>query len=351
MINLQSTSKQMIDELQADYSKAIYWFKKKCGGDKAYEKMRDVILHKATVQKENVSSDKIEYYSKNGNKWMVFECAKYYADAMASNTAPYAFCFYETEGSIGAFVPVIINGTNTFAVVIFTSHFFYRLGERLNIDASSPEMLRMFVLYVPEMLVEYNKEKKNLLVRLPGSTGWGVLRDDEGRVFEVRTFLTDAQLSKEQLRKTKNIRENASKVRHEPIDITNIRIRKIGDDETKFKNEMERITEHYHAMGEDKQLLKRRMDVYMCIGMLLGNMNYVSESDAAFWQRMGTLNKDRLNNYVKGDDREITGFLALIDSCLRTMNIRNFDKVKAKNMLECLGAVTEDGRLASIMNF
>lgn len=349
MINLQSTNTQMMDELLSDRKKALYWFIKKQGGEKAYIRMQDKLLNEACKTKQNVSSEIMEYRSPGGNRWMVFEYASYYPEAKASNTKPYIICFYETLGGIGAFVPITITDSNKSAIIIFTSHFFKRLSERLGVCCNSLDLLSTFFQYIPYMHIEYKKGDNSMLIRLPGSTGWGVLRDGGGLVFEVRTFLTDAQLSKRQLQKISSIRSYAEKVKNEPLDITLIRLKKMGDNETEARNELKRMMEHYYALGRNKQFLQKQMDVYMWIGMLLGNMNYVSADDNVFWMRMGKMNQKILDDYVNGNDRCVEGFLSLIDTCLRTMKIRRFDKKKARQILKNLEIVSEQNTLIPVI--
>ena len=73
MINLKSSNKQILDELNREQHKATYWMIKKFGGEISYEKMRDKLLAAATSLKKDVFTEGVEYNSPNGNRgWRGF---------------------------------------------------------------------------------------------------------------------------------------------------------------------------------------------------------------------------------------------------------------------------------------
>lgn len=74
MINLHTPSEQIMKELFEDEQKAFYWLRKSYHGDKSYERMRDTLIAKCRKERKTQISDVVEYISKNGNRWMVFEC-------------------------------------------------------------------------------------------------------------------------------------------------------------------------------------------------------------------------------------------------------------------------------------
>ena len=339
MINLHSSNTQMLDELFRDETKAFYWLVKKFGGEKSYEKMRSNILTTATKLKKDVFTECIEYNSPEGNRWMVYECATYYPEAKASNTKPYAFCYYETNGSIGVFVPVQISGSKRNAVVIFTSHFFMRLSERLGARFEKPEMLRRFYNYVPKMLLEYHGKDNSILVRLPDAIGLGVKREGDGIVFEVRTILSDTQLSNGQMRKTEKLREGAEKISHEPLDIAHIRFKKMNMNKDNLINEMDRMAQHYQILGEKGDAIRNRMDIYMWIGVLLQNLGYTNGEDKNFWLNFGTVNRNLLLDYANSGQRSIESFLDLCTTCLREVKLKKLQRDKARQILKELGAI------------
>lgn len=347
MINLQSSNKQILDELFAEQNKALYWLIKKNGGQKSYEKMRDRILLEAMSLKKDVFTEGVEYISPNGNRWMVFECASYYPDARAANTHTYAFCFYKTLGGMGVFVPVRISDSEQKAVLIFTSHFFKRMEERLGIQYDSPKMLFRFHLNIAKMILQYNKEDNNIQIRMPDAIGLGVMKKGEGFIFEVRTILSDYQLNNRQLRKTENIRTSAEKINHEPFEIAKIRMKKSLNDKEDLMNEMEKIAKHYQALGEGSESIHNRMEVYMWIGFLFHRMGYIDENDDNFLRRFGIVNKNLLQDYVKNKTRNIENFIDLCVNCFREMNLKSFDQEKAKKILMDSGGISENGILLS----
>lgn len=86
MINLNTNPQQLMNELQEDRKKAVYWLVKKSGGEKGYTRMQDKLLLDARKNRRNIVSDSYEYLSPNGNRWMVYECAQYIKETNAAMT-------------------------------------------------------------------------------------------------------------------------------------------------------------------------------------------------------------------------------------------------------------------------
>ena len=349
MINLKSSNKHILDELNREQHKATYWLIKKFGGEISYEKMRDKLLAAATSLKKDVFTEGVEYNSPNGNRWMVYECAHYYPEAKAANTQTFAFCFYKTVGCIGAFVPVRISGSNEQSALIFTSHFFQRFEERLGIKYDSPEMLLRFHQIVSKMVLQYNKKENDIQIRMPDAIGLGVKREGEGFVFEIRTILSDNQLSNGQFRKTESIRETAEKLNHEPLAITKIRLKNKNMEIDDLVVEMDRMAEHYQALGEKPESVRSRMEVYMWIGYIFHNLGYINEdeNEEQFLKRFGKVNNDLLIDYARNEERSVDSFIDLCTNCIREMNLKGFDRNKAKQILLESGAISIDGTLLS----
>ena len=342
MINLSTPNNILFKELMADKDKSFYWLKKKNGGDKSYEKMRDALLLKAKREKHNVISDVIEYRSANGNRWMTYECARYYKDADTSYTMPYAFCFYETLGSVGAFVPVKIgltheDGEDT--IVIFTSHFFMQMSERLGLGYRSPEMVRAFHEFIPQFLLGTYKDEEDeystkLIVRLPGSIGWGFKREGEEQVFEVRTFLSDVQLNGKQRRITKILRERAAKVWHEPSVVEFERLKKKCDAGESIADDIQRTFEKYIALGVDEKYLEDTLNVSLWISTIFSRMGLAEAEDHAFWNRHTQTNREIVNEYVMNGNNDGEKFLELVAACAKADGFRKFDKEQARRIYE-----------------
>ena len=342
MINLSTPNNILFKELMADKDKSFYWLKKKNGGDKSYEKMRDALLLKAKREKHNVISDVIEYRSANGNRWMTYECARYYKDADTSYTMPYAFCFYETLGSVGAFVPVKIGLTHEDgedAIVIFTSHFFMQMSERLGLGYRSPEMVRAFHEFIPQFLLGTYKDEEDeystkLIVRLPGSIGWGFKREGEEQVFEVRTFLSDVQLNGKQRRITKILRERAAKVWHEPSVVEFERLKKKCDAGESIADDIQRTFEKYIALGVDEKYLEDTLNVSLWISTIFSRMGLAEAEDHAFWNRHTQTNREIVNEYVMNGNNDGEKFLELVAACAKADGFRKFDKEQARRIYE-----------------
>lgn len=251
MINLSTPSKELLDELWDDYTKADYWLTKKLGGMKKQSEIGHELCRECiTNNKEFATSDYVEYISPKGNRWIVFVSARFYDDHFY--TTPMGFCYYETYGSVGAFVPTQCGDfTDKKGCIIFTSHFFLRMCDRLGVKVRSRSMIKRFVEYVSGMVVGYRGEgnhgKHEVDVRLPASIGRGRLREDSLHVVEVNTFLRDCELTNKQLEETKSLRECSSKVKLQSLEHLQLRIKK-GD----VKGVYEHVKNNLLAAGYDE---------------------------------------------------------------------------------------------------
>ena len=252
MINLSTPSKELLDELLSDYKKADYWLTKQLGGLKKQKELGDNLCLKCLKEgKELAVSEPVEYISPKGNRWFMYVSARRYKDHFY--TTPLGFCYYETYGSVGAFVPTQCGSENANACVIFTSHFFLRMCSRLNIKVRSRDMVKRFVEYMAGMVLSYRWEgshaKHEVDVRLPASIGRGRMRDDCDKVIEINTFLKDTELTRKQQKETKALRECASKVILQPAEQLKMRI-KAGDDSV-----FDDIRKNFDAMKIDPRIL------------------------------------------------------------------------------------------------
>lgn len=252
MINLSTPSKELLDELLSDYKKADYWLTKQLGGLKKQKELGDNLCLKCLKEcKEFEVSEPVEYISPKGNRWFMYVSARRYKDHFY--TTPLGFCYYETYGSVGAFVPTQCGSENANACVIFTSHFFLRMCSRLNIKVRSRDMVKRFVEYMAGMVLSYRGEgthaKHEVDVRLPASIGRGRMRDDCDKVIEINTFLKDTELTRKQQKETKALRECASKVILQPAEQLKMRI-KAGDDSV-----FDDIRKNFDAMKIDPRIL------------------------------------------------------------------------------------------------
>jgi len=211
MINLSTPNEELLKEIQEDEIKAEYWLKKKIGGEWKLEELGRYLYYKAKVSNKIEFSDSIEYISPKGNRWF---CG-ISVGSISGNAYPFVqlnmFVYYETYGSIGAFIPTVSLGANLKSCVIFTSHFFYQFCERAKIAFRSREMIMAFNRLLPVMTFKIVKDrgKKEILCRLPGGIGFGVPRSEDTSVVEIRTYLTDPELNGRQGRVSEDLRKRS----------------------------------------------------------------------------------------------------------------------------------------------
>lgn len=270
MINLSTPSQELLNELLNDYQKADYWLTKKLGGMKKQKELGDSLCYECILQKKDLAvSDPVEYISPNGNRWLMYVVARRYDDHFY--TTPMGFCYYETYGSIGAFVPTQCGSEDTNACLIFTSHFFLRMCDRLRVKVRSREMVKRFVEYMAGMVVSYRGEgthgKHEVDVRLPASIGRGRMRDDCDKVIEINTFLKDAELTKKQRKETEALRECASKVNLQPFKQLKMRV-KAGDNRV-----LDELRSNLDAMHIDSNIVDWAMNIQYTAKIIAERLN------------------------------------------------------------------------------
>ena len=338
MVNLSTAPDIMVRELMADKAKSIYWLKKHFGGERAYEKMRDNLIRECRRDKKNRISETVEYRSANGNRWLTYECARYYKDADMVYTEPYAFCFYETIGSVGAFVPVNLGDSNMNGkdgVIIFNSHFFQQMSVRLGLKYRSPEMVRAFHEFIPSLLFSIYKEEERvkLHVRLPGSIGFGVMVSIHPPVFEVRTFLADVALNNKQRRMTETLRANADKFAYEPLEVRQKRMSDLSESGNDFEEEARKFKEKCLLTGMTEEEFKVTLNLNLWIVNVFVKMGYANVEDEGFWQRQTANNGEIINSFYRSGDMTEEKFDELLLQCARNNGYRNFDLKKAHEIL------------------
>lgn len=335
MINLNTPSDILMKELSEDREKAVFWLKKHYHGEKGYEKMRENLLLKCKNTRQNQSSDTVEYISRNGNRWIAFEYAIYYPKAGSSNYMPYAFCYYETYASIGAFIPGF--STDKYqpqmnSCIIYTSHFFERFCERLGIKFRSREMVKRFVECVPHQMMAFENPDENgqmkLNVRLPGSVGRGFRRKGELNVFEVRTFLTDKHLSNKQLRETDPVRKIGDAIKFEPEDMKMMRLINSGNPIRAMYDDIKQ----YKDLGLDTRYMEASVEISGAITFVLLEMKVATPGNYSFWKKHGEINRQQLVDFtVRYVDKPegfsfFEEFVKLGVDCAKRSGIKNFAK-------------------------
>lgn len=336
MITLSTPSQQLIDELIADEKKAHFWLKKHYHGDKGYDKMRNELLAKCAKTRQQQMSDVVEYISPNGNRWMAFEYAQYYPEADTTYTMPCSFCYYETYASVGAFLVGHnmwdIKGRLRFAI-IFTDHFFLRFCERLGVPMRSRWMIKKFVEAIPGFSISCGEKDEHgytkVDCRLPGSIGRGIVRKD-APVVEIRTFLTDKQLSNKQLRDTKDIREFGDTQHYEPMDV---RIKRLNKAEN-FDVIAKEITDAVKMFKGEEEECIGAINILIFMMMAYVDLKYAEPEDEKFWRRFGSIAEsekvfDYVKNYSSMDNKEkALQLFSIIESYGKQLRIKNYEPRK-----------------------
>lgn len=226
MINLSTDNAVLMREINADIPKLYYWVEKKYGGRANCGREVNRLANKAYTTKQSQVSEPIEYRSKNGNRWYFAHNAMYQNGKVTTRNI--YFAYYETEGSIGVFVPsfrpMVCTTNEAVGCTIYNSHFFLRMCERLGIAYKSRDMVMRFLCMLPYTILEHYGDSKSTktIVRLPGSYGFGTNRCKDGQyiIDEIRTFLYEGQLSGRQKRVVERIRKNSYLFEKETNELT-----------------------------------------------------------------------------------------------------------------------------------
>lgn len=293
MITVTSTTAQILQELREEEPKALYWLKKMFHGDKGYDRMQTGLIERAERECKDIRSDVYDYISPKGNRWMVFEHCRYHKDIHLARTMPVAFCYYETYGSVGAFV----NGHSQYADdknahgILFTDHFFLRFCQRLGIEMRSRWMVQRFLEIIPGIIFQSTGKKDpygrlKVDCRFPASIGRGIIRKD-GPLIEVRTYLTDPELNRKQLRETEILRKVGDRHNFDPQDVKMARMIKSGDLGEAFDYEIRQLVD----LGCDEQSLYMTAAIGVYIVRALCDLNYADAKDLKFWRNHGEANK------------------------------------------------------------
>ena len=339
MINFSTPSEQLVRELTSEESKAVYYLRKHYHGEKGYEKMRDGLLMKAYQSHKTEISDVVEYISPNGNRWMTFECCQYYKDANSTYATPIAFCYYETYGSVGAYLltqSTYESDSKHKLVLHFTNHFFLRFCQRLGVEMRSRWMVQRFTEVISGYLIGHNgfddKGREKIDVRLPASVGRGI-RIPDSPIVEVRTYLTDKELSKKQLRETEHLRKVYEKTDFEPLEVKMGRIAHSEDFSGAVMKEIENVSD---MSGVDKGRLVFAMNVRVFITLAIIDLGYVDEKDVRTFKYIGERTAevdflDFVDAHQKGDGHKAAELL--FKGLCRFGELANIKGYNAKDMM------------------
>ena len=351
MVNLSTPNDILFKELCDDYKKALYWHTKHYGGSEKYSKFQDSLLAEVMRTHKQKSGDVVEYNSKNGNRWLIFESCNWYPDSQGAHTAAHAFCYYETYASIGAFRLLGDGDGNLNGVLIFTSHFFERFCERLELEnmtgkVRTRQIVKNFIEYFPALVMKvYERSEKDHLIhidlRTSGSLARGILREGGSiPVYEVRSFLCDKQLNNKQLRETTDIRIKADKVRkYEPEQMRNTRLM-LETQRDGLLAVCEREMENVTNLGVPKEIAEKSLIAGISILNAMLDDNLADSMDLKFWGEHGKRNADIINEYaIKAySDKNFNAGAELIKlaaECIKKDNLQKkcHMKVIAKSIL------------------
>ena len=322
MINLNTPSDVMWATLAKEYEKAKYWMIKQFGGEKRYEAMRDDLLRKCAYSQRPMLSKPVYYTSSEGNRWICFENAFYYPDSLASNCMPNCFCYFETASSIGVFMVgfnELIHGGDMNCVLIFTPHFFQRYAERMGVSGDKNELLMKFITSTISFTVSPMEPDENGVERITvrittDCTGHGIRRSGKENVFEVRTILTDAQLSKAQAARTEHVRSLGDLTRFEPLEVTERRLNNCGDIKDVAKAFYDKI-DKLESLGVDTSFQTRGLKLSMTFSKIFMQMGIATIYDSDFWTKLGRESHASILRYLHGldeNDKDFDPFKELV---------------------------------------
>lgn len=209
-VNLSTQAKDILATMQEEKPKAYYYFRKKYGGKQKYLKLEDQMLDKALEEKNDQFTDIDYWISKVGNRWMTYTQAEYFPRAMYANAFHYAFIYYETMASCGAFFPLydprktkkgkVSEKAKIVGVILYTDHFFYQMSERTKIEYRSKELIKEFISQRLENAMTVDDETGEVIVKFKGGHGFGKRYTKNPQYIAIRTFLRDEELNAKQRR-------------------------------------------------------------------------------------------------------------------------------------------------------
>ena len=216
MINLSTPSEKLLKEINVDLEKVNYWVRKKCGNFKSTAWKNKYLSYRKRWYEERKPfiGDTYEYMSPNGNKWFIYE------QIFRPKGAPDIICtvnriiYWETCNSIGCFWPswhYDEKGEVHDSCYIYTGHFFQRVCERMKITGGSKEMLIGFLGEFAYKPLQEDIDKNGnpcCIIRMNHcGYGFGVRREDNPLIIEVRTFLSEENMSASRLAKYQKLAE------------------------------------------------------------------------------------------------------------------------------------------------
>lgn len=316
-VNLSTDPKDILDTMLLELPSVNYFFRKDYGGKNKFLKHEDTLLDKALAEEKSQITDISEYISPKGNRWMSYNFIEYFPKAKYAQAWPTSFIYYETYGSCGAFFPLYRkakNGkiTEIYGVLIFTSHFFQRMSERTGKAYRSRGLIQEFITTKETHAVQADEEG-DVIIKFKGGYGFGKLKSKEPYVLEIRTYLTDEQLSPSQKYKCENIDAYAELI----SDGAFIKEVSIGNAYYSTDTPEESIKQFMHKfklakkIGADRKMMLTGLVYIVFIDLMheILNINLLNVSTAqtvAIAHEIGDCYRDFVNKYEFFDSRKAT---------------------------------------------
>lgn len=199
-VNLSTPPADIIATMAEEMQAVRYHKRKAYGGTRKYEIWKQELKEKALAGKQNQLSELTEWISRVGNRWVMYSSEEYFPDSERVLPCHAAFIYYETYASCGAFFPTFDESSSKVTgVVVFTSHFFQRLSERAKVPFRSKAMIQEFISSnFMRTVTSQDKAGGEVIMRFRIGYGLGTVLSVDPYAVEIRTFLTDEQLSPSQ---------------------------------------------------------------------------------------------------------------------------------------------------------
>ena len=201
MLTMNTPYPELSREFWDDFDKCAYWVEKETKRRKDIKEAMEKAYYSGRV---NVRLPYIDYTSKNDNRWRNY----YYLQAIGHGgrvASRYeSVCYWETLGSFGVFMALQFQGVRYIAIM--PGHFWQRLAERdsrypLNGITSSEAFIRDHLCMQLEVLPPREGERRRgVTVMMNGCVTYGVVMSEEHHVIEIRTVLSERQLTGLRLR-------------------------------------------------------------------------------------------------------------------------------------------------------
>lgn len=358
-VNLSTKPNDIILTMVAELPSAEYFFRKSYGGRQKYTRYEDGLLDKALDEKRGVFSDINEHVSPSGNRWITYTHVEYYPRAEYANAFHFSFLYYETYASCGAFFPLYPQGKDGSqkkykngktmppdGVIIFTDHFFLRMAERTGKAYRSKELVREFICTKSTNALQAD-EDGDIIVKFKGGYGFGKEKSVSPHVIEVRTFLTDKQLSPSQRKKCEKIDAFADLIA-DGMHMKDIALRSVLNNpmtNEEAEKEMIRRFDNLKKLGCDRPMLLMSMFHLLFVRFVEDTLgiSVTMEAGAVIFNETSDILAGFVRKYENYDDRTSTKevrdafYKDLLDAmveCARKTQLKSIDRKMVKAWLD-----------------